>query len=108
MPTYMTQFAYTADAWRKLAHNPEDRSVPIRGLVEELGGRLLGLYYMWGEYDGFILYELPDARTATVAAITAALAGHLRAVRTTHLFTVTEGMEIMGKAGKLAYAAPKG
>lgn len=63
---------------------------------------------MRGEYDGFILYELLDARTATVAAITAAPAGHLRAVRTTHLFTVAERMEIMGSTGRLAYAAPKG
>lgn len=108
MPTYMTQFSYTADTWRKLARNPEDRDAPIKALVESLGGRLIGLYYMWGEYDGFIIYELPNAQTATVAVITAALAGHLRATKTTHLFTVAEGLEILSNAGKLTYPAPKG
>jgi hypothetical protein len=28
MPLYMTQFAYTPEAWETLAENPEDRSAP--------------------------------------------------------------------------------
>ena len=28
MPLYMTQFAYTQEAWAALVDNPEDRSAP--------------------------------------------------------------------------------
>jgi len=108
MPTYLTQFVYTGEAWQKLAKNPEDRSAPVKALMESLGGRLIGMYYMMGDYDGFIIYELPDAKTAGTAVITAGLAGHIRTLKTSQLFTVAEGMEILGHAGKLAYPAPKG
>ena len=30
MALYMTQFAYTAEAWAALAKNPQDRSIPLR------------------------------------------------------------------------------
>ena len=38
MPLYMTQFAYTPEAWATLVDNPEDRSAPVRELTEAMGG----------------------------------------------------------------------
>jgi len=40
MPLYITQFAYTREAWATLTHNPEDRSLGMRDLLERGGGRL--------------------------------------------------------------------
>lgn len=108
MPTFMTQFVYTGEAWQNLAKKPEDRSAPVKALMESLGGRLIGMYYMMGDYDGFIIYEVPDAKTAATGVITAGLAGHIRTLKTSQLFTVAEGMEIMGNVGKKSYPAPKG
>jgi uncharacterized protein with GYD domain len=53
MPLYMTQFAYTTEAWAALVDNPEDRSAPVREVVEAMGGRLIGWYLSMGDYDGF-------------------------------------------------------
>lgn len=108
MPTYLTQFVYTGEAWQRLAKNPEDRSAPVKALMESLGGRLIGMYYMMGDADGIIIYEVPDAKTAATGVLTAALAGHIRSLKTSQLFTVAEGMEIMGNVGKRTYPAPKG
>jgi uncharacterized protein with GYD domain len=108
MPTFMTSFSYTTEAWQKLAKNPEDRSVPLKALMKKLGGRLIGLYYMAGDYDGLIIYEAPDAKTAATAVITAGLGGHISGLKTSQLYTVPEAMEVMGAAGKLAYPPPKG
>ena len=108
MPTYMTSFVYTDEGWRKLAKNPEDRSVPVRALVEKLGGKLLSMYYMAGDHDGFIIFEAPDAKLAGTVSLAAGLAGHIRSIKTSQLYTVAEGMEMVGNAGKLAYPAPKG
>ena len=49
MPLYMTQFAYTPEAWATLSDNPEDRSVAVRDLLETQGGRLIGWYLSFGE-----------------------------------------------------------
>jgi uncharacterized protein with GYD domain len=106
MPMYMLQFAYTSDAWASLAKNPADRSQPVQALAEKLGGKLVGLYYCFGEYDGVVLVEAPDDATATAMVIAAGAPGHLKATRTTRLMTVEEAMEAMRKAGSVTYQAP--
>ena len=108
MPTYMTCFSYNTEGWQKLAKNPEDRSVPVKALMDKLGGKLICMYYMAGDYDGFIIYEAPDAKVAATAIIAVELAGHIRTLKTSQLYTVAETLEVMGNAGKLAYPAPKG
>jgi uncharacterized protein with GYD domain len=108
MALYMTQFSYTPEAWAALMKKPEDRSVPLKALFEKLGGRLIGLYYCFGEYDGVAIGELPD-NTAEMTMLLGVIApGHLKATKTTVLFTVQEAMQAMGKAGGIAYPAPKG
>jgi len=108
MPTYILHFSYTSEAWQKLARNPEDRSVPIKALLEKVGGKLISMYYMAGEYDGFIIFEAPDAKVAASVSIGASLPGHVRANKTGQLYTVAEAMEVMGAAGKLSFQPPKG
>ena len=106
MPLYMTQFAYTPEAWATLSDSPEDRSVAVRELLETQGGRLIGWYLSFGEYDGLLIYEAPDNATAGAAALVAASRGHLRAVKTTPLFNAEESMEVMRKAGETSIRAP--
>src|SRR5215211_9319081 len=106
MPIYMTQFAYTPEAWETLAENPEDRSAPLCELLETMGGRLVSWYLSFGEYDGLTIYEAPDNATAGAAALAAASRGHLRAVKTTPLFTSEESVELMRRAGGPSFRAP--
>ena len=86
MPLYMTQFAYTTEAWAALVDNPEDRSAPVREVVEAMGGRLIGWYLSMGDYDGLLIYEAPDDASAGAAVLGAASHGHLRATKTTMLW----------------------
>jgi uncharacterized protein with GYD domain len=102
----MVQAAYTAEALTMLAKNPQDRSVPVRELLQRLGGRMLGFYYCFGEYDVVGLAELPDDSAATAFALAAVAPGHLKAYKTTKLFTVEETMEAMRKAGSLTFQGP--
>jgi len=106
MALYMAQFAYTAEALATMAKNPQDRSVPSRELIEKSGGRLIGFYFCFGEYDGVALFEAPDDMTATAVALVAVSPGHLKAYKTTKLFTVEETMEAMRKAGSLTFQGP--
>jgi len=106
MPLYMTQFAYTPEAWAALVDNPEDRSAPVRELVESMGGQLIGWYLSFGDYDGVLIYEAPDAASAGSALLAAARRGHLRATKTSPLFTAEESVEMMRKAGGTAFRAP--
>jgi len=55
----MSQVNYTTEAWVALTQNPEDRSEVFSRLTETMGGRLLSLYYTFGEYDVLVIYEAP-------------------------------------------------
>ena len=108
MAIYMTQFAYTPQAWAALAKNPEDRGKTFASLAEKLGGRMHRIYYSFGEYDGVVIAEFPDDATAMAGIVAAVTPGHLKATKTTRLYTMEEAMSAMAKAGELAYPAPKG
>ena len=106
MALYMTQFAYTPEAWATLVKNPQDRSVAGREAVQKLGGRIVGFYYCFGEYDGVVITEAPDDSAALAGAMALVAPGHIKAIKTTKLFTVEETMEAMRKAGSLAFQGP--
>ena len=106
MPLYMTQFAYTSEAWAALTQNPEDRSEAFGGLAQTMGGRLVSFYNSFGEYDGLVIYEAPDESTAAAIVLAGVSPGHLSSVKTTVLLSAEEGLEAMRKAGGATYRRP--
>ncbi len=48
----MLLFSYTAQAWAALAKNPANRRQLVEGMMKKLGGRLVDLYYHFGDFDG--------------------------------------------------------
>lgn len=107
MSVYMTQFAYTAEAWKALVKKPEDRAAVFAEHAEKLGGRVVSFYYCMGEYDGVVVFEAPDEATAASILFTAISPGHLRDTKTTMLMSVEETMEAMTRASSEAYPGPK-
>ncbi len=107
MPLYMTQFAYTPEAWKALVKRPEDRGKVFGELVQKMGGSFVSMYYSMGEYDGLVIYEAPDETTAAATILSAISPGHLKTTRTTVLMNVEDTMEAMRKANTEAYPGPK-
>lgn len=106
MPLYMSQFSYTPEAWAALARNPEDRREAVGRLAEAVGGRLVSMYYSFGDYDGFLIMEAPDEKAAAAAVLTSVSAGHVKAIKTTTLLTVEDTMETLRRAGDLTFRGP--
>jgi uncharacterized protein with GYD domain len=67
---------------------------------------MIGVYYCFGEYDVVALFEAPDDNAALATAMAAVTPGHIKAIKTTRLFTIEETMEAMRKAGSVTYPAP--
>lgn len=83
MNRYMIQASYTADAVASMVKHPEDRSEAVRPVVEQLGGKLLELYFTLGDYDTILIVELPNNTAALAAALASIVPGHLATIRTT-------------------------
>jgi uncharacterized protein with GYD domain len=106
MPLYLTKFSYTPESWAKLIKEPEDRRESIRPLLEAAGGKLHGLWFAFGDHDGYVLTEAPDNASVASALLTVAGSGAFRSVSTTVLLTVEETLDALRRAQSIAYRPP--
>ena len=106
MPRYLTLVAYTPEALSRLVQDPQDRSVPIRQLMEAMGGKLLDFYHSTGEYHAVLLTEVPDDSALMSVGWAAESVGHVKALKVMPLLTVEESLEAFGKAGEVTLRGP--
>lgn len=106
MPYYLLQAAYTTGAWAGMVKNPQNRLDAVRPVVERLGGRVEGGWLAFGEYDVILICQMPDNVSAAAFSMAASAGGAVKAVKTTPLMTVEEGMEAMRKAAGAGYRPP--
>ena len=106
MPLYMSIFGYKPEVWAGLVQRPENREQTVSRILEEAGCELRGLWYAFGEADGFALIEAPDNTAAAGVAITIASSGAFRKFETTPLMTQAETLEALHFAAGVHYAPP--
>jgi len=103
MPLYLTQVAYTPEAWKALVNNPHNRLDDVRPAIEKLGGKVISGYLAFGDYDAIAIVEMPDHVAAAAIAIAAAAGGSCKSVKTTPLMTAAEGIEALKQAARSGY-----
>ena len=103
MALYMYQAAYTADSWAAQLKNPQNRVDAVGTAVcEAVGGKLVGSWYCFGEYDLVIIADVPNDESMSAIALAIAAGGALKSSRTTKLMTGAQGIEAMKKADAVA------
>jgi uncharacterized protein with GYD domain len=108
MALYLTRFSWPAETWAKLIENPEDRRGPVGELAESVGGKLLGLWFAFGDGDGYALFEAPDNVSIAAALATVAASGRVLNVSTTVLVSVDEMIEALVRAKSIEFQPPGG
>jgi uncharacterized protein with GYD domain len=103
MPTYLVQASYTTDAVSALIKRPQDRTEVVRKMMEELGGRLIGIWLAFGEYDIVGIFEVPDNTAAIAGSMAISASGALKSVKTTPLLDFSNAVEAMKRAGGSGY-----
>ena len=107
MPQYLLQVAYAPSAWAALVQKPQNRLDTVRPAVEKLGGKIETGWFSFGDYDLIAIVEMPDNVSAAAFSLAASAGGAVKAIKTTPLLTLDEGIEAMKKAGKSGYKPPK-
>ena len=85
---------------------PQDRSAAAREVAESLGGKLLGFWFAFGEFDGVFLMEAPDNASAAALAMAVGAGGALSDLETTVLLDMDEAQDAMRKAAAATYRPP--
>ena len=102
MPTYITQGRYTREAIKGMIVKPEDRADAVGRIMNKAGGRLIGYYVTFGEYDFLCIGEMPsDVQMAAVLLATGS-GGGVTDLRTTVAMTSVEAKGAFAAASDLA------
>ena len=106
MAHYLFQVSYTSDAWAAQVKNPQNRIEAVRPVIERLGGKIEATYLAFGEYDVVLTVEFPDNVSAAALSLTVSAGGAVKAIKTTPLMAVEEGVEALKRAGGAGYQPP--
>jgi uncharacterized protein with GYD domain len=106
MSHYLLQVAYTPEAAAALVKNPQNRLEAVRPVAKRLGGTVDSQWMSLGEYDVVAVINMPDSVSAAAFAMAVSAGGACKAVRTTTLLGVEEGIEAMRKAATVEYVSP--
>jgi uncharacterized protein with GYD domain len=102
MPIYITQGRYTRDAIKGMIVKPEDRADAVARLVSKIGGRLLGYYLTFGDYDFMVIAEAPNDVQMAAVLLAAGSSGGVTDLRTTVALTSVEAKGAFAAASDLA------
>ena len=102
MPIYITQGRYTREAIKGMMVRPEDRADAVSRLLAKAGGRLLGYYLTFGDYDFISIAEVPSDLQAASVLLAAASSGGVTDLRTTVAMSAVEAKGAFAAASDLA------
>ena len=103
MPLYMYQFADTPESWAAQIKKPENRIENVgRALCEAAGGKFVGGWLCFGEYDGVLIADMPNPESMAAVALAISAGGAVKAAKTTVLMTGAQAVEALNKADAVA------
>ena len=88
-------FTFTSDTVKALVGKPSDRAAVVSQLCESAG-----------EWDGFVIADLPDSRSAAAVSLAVSSSGAFGRLETHELLESGQLVDALGVAGSLSYSAP--
>ena|SRR5437764_3136798 len=106
MPSYLIQLSYAPATTAALVRKPTDRTEVISTLASKLGGKLIGNWFSFGEYDAVVIIEGCNPVSAAACAMAVMSSGAFTKFQTTLLLSSEEALSAMKQAGGLGYTPP--
>jgi uncharacterized protein with GYD domain len=94
MPAYISLFTFTEQGI-KTVKDTVQRAQMVKEQAKAAGGRVIGVWWLQGQYDGILVFEAPDEDTAMRQIIANGMAGNNRTV-TMRAFSEEEMARIVG------------
>src|SRR5947208_14353374 len=98
----MPRGSFRSDAVKGMLGKRERREEAVSKLFEGVGGRLIGWYLTFGDYEWLVIAEFPDEKAAASAILAAAAGGSLSEIETTVAMTAKDAAATFKSAGKVA------
>ena len=108
MAKFAVFFSYKAETWDQMLKKPGDRAAAVRDLASSIGGSVEALYFMFGDRDGFVILDAPDAVAAAAVSVAVSSTGAFSHLETRQLIAPEDLPSVLEKAAraKEAYRPP--
>jgi uncharacterized protein with GYD domain len=106
MASYMIQISYAPATVAAMVNKPKDRTRYISNLIEKLGGKLVGMWMSFGEYDIVLIIEGASDVAAAACAMAVTGSGAFAKYKTTPLLSTSDAMKALKQAAGLGYTPP--
>lgn len=106
MAKFAVFFRFTGGAVKGLIEHPSDRAAVVSRLCEAAGGRMDAYYLMFGDWDGFVIADVPDSKAAAAVSLAVTSSGAFQHVETHELMEASELAGVLSTAGSLTYTPP--
>ena len=93
MSQYILLISWTQQGISKIKES-SDRYNSFKASLEKAGGKLIGAYYTFGEYDLVIIIEAPNDKVVMSLMLKVGSYGNVR-TKTMKAFTAEEGIKII-------------
>jgi uncharacterized protein with GYD domain len=101
MPIFITQGRYTREAIKGMVVSPEDRADAVARLLAKAGGKLIGYYLTFGDYDFLVIADAPGETQMAAVLLAAASGGGVTDLRTTIAMTSIQAKGAFAAASDL-------
>ncbi len=110
MPIFITYASYSEAGVKGMLKKPEDRSGPVKALLEKAGGKLISFYITTGSNDVVVISEVPDGTDAVAIGMAVAGTGAVSKIETVRAWSAQDFVAVAEKAVALggAYTPPGG
>jgi uncharacterized protein with GYD domain len=103
---YAVFFTLKAEAIARAMEQPSDRVTVVSKAVESAGGTLEAYYLMFGQYDGFVIVDLPDSRAAAATSLAVSSTGAFEHLETHELIEAEDLNPILEQAKGITAQLP--
>jgi uncharacterized protein with GYD domain len=103
---YLVLFSLTSESAKRFIAKPSDRSAVVREVAESAGGSLESYYWMFGQYDGAAIFNLPDSHSMAAVSLAITSSGALSRFETHELIESSDLTAIAERAKGITYQPP--
>ena len=108
MPNYLIRFSYESPVIKTMIQRPDiNTAAEAAAMVASLGGKLLGYWYAFGDFDGVVLIEAPENRVAVAVGMAIRSTGHVTKLETTVMLSMEEAKASLHLAATANHLPPQ-
>jgi uncharacterized protein with GYD domain len=102
MPKFALFFRLSGATVAAAMETPTDRAAVVEQLCREAGGHMESYFWMFGDHDGMVIFDVPNSAAAAAVSLTVSSSGACTGITTHELIPASEINDRLAEAKRLS------